>query len=508
MKPVPLGISRCVATLAMSILLVAATALGESSGLDVGRVSDLDLGAVRRLIDESRGDLEALPSELKVLTLEESLKIALEHNLGLQITALEVEAQEYEIPTAKAKFYPTAGLAAEAGDLRIESNSGEVDKAEMQRGGAFVQQEIPTGGALTLEAGYSRYVSDDAPVLPGGPRDRSTTEGAGLRIELRQPLLRGGRIYVARREILDAEFNLEIRQSQLQAEILEVGAEIKTAYYRTIEARRLIQVIEDAIARDRKLIEYSQALYDAGHVSSRDVLSAELRLASNETRLAQRRAGLATAKNGLRDALGLPVETQIEIADRTIPFYPVELKLGEWIERAHANRPELMMLRTRLEQSELTLKIRKNALLPSLDVVGDYGQGADFRSHDWHVGLALEFPIGNVAARSLLAAAESDHTRIERQYVEEKRRIERELQDIEINLRENLDRLKALMDSVEQARAKGKIARARFEQGLANNLDITDADEALVNAESLLLRALVGYATNVAVLEARIAGPL
>ena len=34
------------------------------------------------------------------------------------------------------------------------------------------------------------------------------------------------------------------------------------------------------------------------------------------------------------------------------------------------------------------------------------------------------------------------------------------------------------------------------------------ADEALVNAESLLLRALVGYATNVAVLEARIAGPL
>jgi OMF family outer membrane factor len=494
--------------IAVSILLVAAAAVGEGRGLEVGRISDLDLGAVRRIIDESSGDAEALPSELRVLTLEESLKIALEHNLGLQITALEVEAQGYEIPTAKAKFHPALGLAAEAGDSRSESKSREVDKAEFQRGGAFVHQEIPTGGAVALEAGYSRHVSDDAPERPGDPRDKSTTAGAGVRIELRQPLLRGGRTYVARREIMDAEFNLEIRESQLQAEILEVGAEIKTAYYRTVEAERLIDVIQDAIERDRQLLEYSQALYRAGHVSSRDVLSAELRLAGDETRLAQRRAGLATAENELRDALGLPVATKIEIADRTIPFYPVELKLGEWIERAHANRPELMMIRTRLEQNELTLKVRKNALLPSLDVVGAYGQAADFRSHDWQVGLMLEYPIGNVAARSLLAQAQTEHTRIERQYVEAKRRIERELREIEIHLRESLDRLKALANSVEQARAKGTIARARFEQGLANNLDITDADAALVAAESQLLQSLVAYATNVAVLEARIAGPV
>ncbi|MEE8313613.1 MAG: TolC family protein [Myxococcota bacterium] len=494
--------------IAVSILLLAAASHGESRGLEVGRISDLDLAAVRRIIDESAGEVEAAPTELRVLTLEESLKIALEHNLGLQITALEVEAQGYEIPTARAKFHPTLGLAAAVGDTRIESNSGEVDKDERQSGGAFVRQEIPTGGALTLEGGYSRHVSDDAPERPGDPRNKSTTEGAGARIELRQPLLRGGRIYVARREIMDAEFNLEIRQSQLQAEILEVGAEIKTAYYRTIEAERLIQVIQDAIERDRQLLEYSRALYDAGHVSSRDVLSAELRLAGDETRLAQRRAGLAAAKNELRDALGLPVETQIEIADRSIPFYPVELKLDEWIERAHANRPELMLLRTRLEQSELAQKIRKNALLPSLDVVADYGQGADFKSHDWNVGLALEYPIGNVAARSRLAEAQTEHSRIERQYVQAKRRIERDLRDIEIHLRESLDRLKALANAVEQARTKGKIARARFERGLANNLDITDADEALVNAESQMLRALVAYATNVAVLEARIAGPV
>lgn len=490
----------------VSLLIAAGAAFAKGPGLEVGKISELDLEAVRRIIDESSGAGEAPLAETRVLTLEESLKIALEQNLGLQLAALEVEAQEYEIPAARAKFHPTSGLAAEATDSLTVSKSGEEDTAETQRAGAFVRQEVPTGGSVKLEAGYSRTATRDE--LSTGDIDKSTSEGAGVRIELRQPLLRGGRVYVARREILDAEFDLEMRQSQMQAEILEVEAQIKQAYYRTIQAERLIQVVEEAIERDRRLIEYSQALFDAGQVSSRDVLSAELRLAADETSLAYRRAELATAKNELRDALGLPVGTQIEIVDRKIPFYPVELKLDEWIERAHANRPELKAIRARLEQSELALKIRKNALLPSLDVAGNYGQGADFESRAWGVGLELEYPIGNVKARSLLAQAQAEHNRTQRQYVEEKRRIEREIKEIEIRLRESLERLRASTAAVEQARAKGEIAQARFAQGLANNFDITDAHKDLVNAESELLRALVAYATNVAVLEARIAAPL
>ena len=61
---------------------------------------------------------------------------------------------------------------------------------------------------------------------------------------------------------------------------------------------------------------------------------------------------------------------------------------------------------------------------------------------------------------------------------------------------------------VASARQKREIARGRFELGLANNLDITNADEELIRAESLLLTALVDHATNVARLEASIGGSL
>jgi outer membrane protein TolC len=43
---------------------------------------------------------------------------------------------------------------------------------------------------------------------------------------------------------------------------------------------------------------------------------------------------------------------------------------------------------------------------------------------------------------------------------------------------------------------------------LASNLDITNADEEMIQSESQLLGALADYATSEAFLEAAIAGPL
>ena len=78
----------------------------------------------------------------------------------------------------------------------------------------------------------------------------------------------------------------------------------------------------------------------------------------------------------------------------------------------------------------------------------------------------------------------------------------------EASLRKNLAELEAQTNKVEQARTKLEIARVRFQRGLANNFDVTDAQEDLVEAESALLVAIVAYNNGLARLEASIAGPL
>ncbi len=492
---------------AIALITAVASAPAAERGLEVGSISDLDLAEVRRLIEQGRVAEPPPIVERRSLSLEQSVKVALENNLRLQVVELGVAIGERGIAGARAKFHPIAGAEGAASGTKRAHSSRLDEKSDTEEAQVFLRQEVPTGGSVTLGAGYSREFEDENSAVNSG-NERRTSELAGMSIEVRQPLLAGGRVYVARQRILTAGYDDEINRAELRAAILQVTAETKAAYYQVVRALRQIEVIERAIARDQELIRASKALFDAGSVSKVDVFSAEVRLSDDRVRLASERADLEVTQNELRRVLGLPVSIQIDVGDRTIPFRPVEIELRSWIERALEQRPELMKIRSQLEKSELAIRVSRNALLPSLDIGGAYQPGFDFKSFNWRADLGFSYPLGNVAARSKYEQAELQRDRVSREYTREKRRVDLEVREVEIRLRESVARLKNLTVQVESARSKGEIARGRFEMGLANNLDITNADEELIRSESLLLQALADYASNLALLEARIAGPI
>ena len=247
------------------------------------------------------------------------------------------------------------------------------------------------------------------------------------------------------------------------------------------------------------------------------MFSAEIKLANDNARLARDKSEFELAENQLRDVLGLPIDMKIGIAQREIPFEPVGIELEDWIRSAIANRPEILEIRTELEKSDLDIRVRQNDVLPSLDLVGSYARtqtGAStskaygLDDSTWTAGLNFSIPFGNVAARSRLIQAKTARARLERLYVALERSIELQVRSFEIALRRALEELLALTEEVEQARAKLEIANVRFQLGLANNLDITDADTDLTDSESDLLTAITDYASNLARIEAAIVRPI
>jgi outer membrane protein TolC len=515
--------ARCVVRTIVGLLLAGAASASQPSQLPIGSASQIDTQALRRAIEGTRGDLGGrAPADAPVrrIALEEAIRLALEHNLRLQISSLDRDIAEREVPARRAFFHPTPGMRLLASRERVrnplavqddgsivQESGSETDREELAQ--VFLRQELPTGARLTLGVDAIRESGDDF----GGD---DMIEG-GAQIELRQPLLRGGRIYVATAPIQDAEYTLGILESQLRAQMLQVTAEAKEAYYNTILAERLIEVSEQAIARDRELIEASQALFRAGRASRRDIVSAEIELSDNLSDLAERRAALDLAQLALRDVLGLGIGEYLKPADPTIPFEPVKLRLGAWIEYALSARPEIRAILYRLQQSELRVRVAGNAVLPKLDLVGVFRrEDADtsssrvwgFGSQFWVAGFEFEVPFGNVAARERLRAAALDYARVERELENQRRLIELEVRAEEVSLRENLEELDAQTDKVEQARQKLEIAQVRYQRGIADNFDVTDAQQDLVDAESDLLGAIVDYTNGLARLEARIAGPL
>lgn len=443
------------------------------------------------------------------LTLEDSLKIALEKNLQIRIATLSREAVKPEIRRAESIFHPSLGVSFTAAGDNPASDLNAVSRSETQLATGFLSQQLPTGGILLLSTDVAR------------DRDKTDTPptiaSSDLTVSIVQPLLRGGRVYVATRPIRDAESDVRIEEARLRGAVLRVVAATRRAYYNVNLAENVIEVIKTAIKRDEALIEASEALLKAGLVTTRDVISAQVSLTKDSERLVTAEAELESARYALFDVLGLPIGTEAELLDREVRFEPVPLELEQWIDTAVKERPEVLELEQGLAKSSLNIRVARNSVLPQVDLTGSYSKGQTsttvarafgLRGDAWSAGLVFSIPLGNVAARAGLARAEIEHMRLEEQLLQQKRVVELEVRGAEIKLRRSLSRIAALGKILEHAKNLNEVAKERFARGMATNLDITNAQEDILNAETDLLEAMVDYNTGLAELEAALARPL
>jgi outer membrane protein TolC len=443
------------------------------------------------------------------LTLDDAIVIALRHNLAVQIARLSKDAVAYEIPKAKAIFHPTVGFTANASGDKDEPEDGPASDIETQEGRAFVTEFLPSGANVIMSGDTIREDNNAA--------GAATNHDSGYTVSVVQPLFRGGGLVVATRPIQDARYDLRIEEARLRAEILRVTAAAKSAYYNMLLAEEIIVITEEAIGRDKTLVEASREFLDAGIVTKRDLYSAEFLLSSDSAKLVTAEADRDSAHNLLLDVLGIPIGTRAELVDRDLDLTPVRLELEKWIATAVEYRPEVKEIEEQLEKNQLDIRVSTNGVLPQLDLIGSYrgdqeapsfARTGDLRGRDWTAGVLFSVPIGNVAARADLAQANVQRMRLERTLVQAKRQVELEVRDAVIRLERSRNSTQMFSMAIEQLRGKLEVAQGQFALGLATNLDITDAQEDLLDTQTELLSALAEYQVGLAELEASVAGPL
>ena len=296
----------------------------------------------------------------------------------------------YEVPRAKAIFHPTVGSSFLASGEKLRPELGPAVDTNTQSASAFISQLVPTGATVIVSNDFTRQETEQ--------EDPPRTFESAVTVSVVQPLLRGGWLTVTTQPIRDAEFGVRIEEARLRAEILRIVAQAKSNYYTAILAEKIIAITEEAIQRDKTLIESSQALFQAGLVTKRDVFSAEVILSKDLARLANAQADLAVAKNALLDVLGISIATEVDLLDKDLSFQPIllEPELARWIAAAISHRPEVLEVEERLGQSELNIRVARNTTLPQLDLVALTG-----RSHTASTfGRSLESPWRYVECRA------------------------------------------------------------------------------------------------------------
>jgi outer membrane protein TolC len=363
--------------------------------------------------------------------------------------------------------------------LRIAE--AEVEKAAL-RSRRFLLYLTPD---LRLQGSYLR-VDAEKTGDNGGPAPGDTYAWG---FTLNQPLYTGGRATAAYRGQKDQEGSLRL-QAELTRRSLSVAA--AQAYYTVLGAAEAIVIGEQAVALARLQFERAARRVQLGEAVLNDQLRAEVSLRRFESELAGYRSTLAQAREAVRRLSGLELA-----ADPVVPA-PLPRIDGDdesLVAEALAARLEPEQARLAVAAAEESVREKKGRFLPSLALNAAWGEtGETFTDRDWSwsAGVVLDMPIfdrGQTPYALRESRVELEQERLRAAAMS--RDIEREVRDLLREVEAARSVVESLRLGVAAATENLRLAGRRYEVGLADSLEVADAQNADVVARVGLVAA--GY---------------
>ena len=438
------------------------------------------------------------------LTLEDCIGIALTMNISLSVAAEEFRKAQKSVSASNGAFFPV--FTIDGSKERSEKETKELDTTTVKNFKnsvvtGRVEQTLFTGASLSASAELKTDVDSRS------RGDLSQTENRDYAFSLTQPILRDAWPTVARSVVTTARHEQEKQGKEYYNQQLQTIFETKKAYYDVLLQQELVKVSLAAIQRDSTLYKVSRAKVKAKIATRRDVLSAEIQLANDRTTWIKSQTDYESSLDILKEVMGLPIELLVELSDATLGYEAVTIRDADVVRLMLKNNPTIHSAEITILNSKLQAKIAKNQLLPQLDLTATYSdnfesnEDADITSTGWNAAVTVSYPFLNREAGANAEIARLTVTQEEDRLLVLKRQITRECRGIIRTIYSNIEEIKSLQRSIEAAEQKVSFATSMFNLGRASNLDVTDSQEDLLNAQTQYITKLVDYNVQLALLE-------
>ncbi len=281
--------------------------------------------------------------------------------------------------------------------------------------------------------------------------------------------------------------------------VLAVG----NAYLIALAGAARVETSEAQVKTGQALFDKASDQLKAGVSPAIDSLREKVELQSRQQQAIVARNNFAKQKLALVRAIGLPVGQEITLTDKA-PYEP----LAAWgletsLQRAYLTRSDYLAAAQQVRAAEHLRKSATAEHLPSLFITADYGDVGitPGQSHGvFAVTGGLHIPI------FAGGKAHADALQYEAQLRQSQRQLENMRAQIEYEVRVALLDLAAAAEQVEVARSSVDLAdqtmtqaRDRFTAGVADNLEVVQAQEAVASANESYISSL--YSHNLAKVE-------
>jgi len=408
-----------------------------------------------------------------------------------------------------------AGLAASPG-LHASQMKADASTAKTR--------EVAAGRlpSLKFSGGYAR-LSEVPPfevTLPIFPTpivvSRNYFNNWSLRLSVQQPVFTGFRLEAGEESARMLERSAGADLDKDRSEFIFA---VKSAYWGLARVRDFESIVGETIRQVEEHLKDVRAFFEQGLLTKNEVLRTQIQLSNARLIAIDARNAVEVARTSLNSLIGLPVATDVELttsAESLASRMPDAEKSGEaagqsLIDTALAGRPDIKSAEFRIKASEAGLKAARAGWYPQVGLFGNYFAlrpnprlmpAQDKLYGTWDLGVSVSFDIwnwGQTKSQTEQAQAQVAQARDARQLIEDQ--VVLEVTQSRLALVQAWDKIKVAREAVGQAEENLRMIREQFQQGLALNADVMDAEVFLLETRIARTRAEIDFVLAQARLE-------
>lgn len=398
-------------------------------------------------------------------------------------------------------------------------------------GSASVGQGFTTGTGYSVSfSSFRQYQNSDQLFL--NPQVTSD-----ISVGVQQQLLNGGSRSVNRASIVMGQNSLRYADAYYKQQVTNIVAEAATQYWTLVAAERGVDIAQASAMHAQQTLDDTVALIQQGKSPAADQVTAQSALGASQQALVQAQTDYRKAASKLKSYLAKQwtpnvINTRIVASDELPnPVAAALPPVQQLVDTAVSFSPQLAQDRINVNNYDLTVKIRRNALLPSLAVFASYtssgvsGLGVNcsvaafpcpagdllaplpggfgksvgkifgYSAPDYGVGFQLNVPVWNRINRSDEASAEIQAAQSRVDLQKDQNTVTEQVNEDRIDLEGQAAKLAAARQQAAALQSALDDAQTKYKLGKGTVTDVITAQVALLSAQQSEVTAQEAYAT-------------
>ena len=396
---------------------------------------------------ESLKSKESFKTAGEGLTLERTIQMALDVNLDLKVSALEVDAARAVKKSSRALFFPSFGATYQ-----------------------YKRLYEPSRSELTWPGGTSILLNDS-------PINNNSFVASAT-----QTIFAG---FALKNQYLLAGLGLEAAQAYQRLAKREVIYKARDYFFSALKAKKIFEINAEAVALLTAHHDVAESFYNVGMTPLNDLLKAKVELANANLNFVMAKNALAMSESAINALLRRPINTPAVIRETTA-WTPFEKSLDHCLSVAKKRRLEIELADLKVKMAQKKLGLSKADFAPSIGLTFNYYQfGDDWDANGgrgvsdpsmWDISLSATWTFWEWGKtyfdvkekRCLMLAAKNEKQRI----IDD---IFLEVKQAYLKTKESEKNIATVEKAVEQAKENFRISEERYKEQMATSTDVLDA---------------------------------